>query len=263
MKSGYQKIRNACKQARFRGLDYLWVDTCCINQRDKRDVHRNVKSMYAYYQNSSICFAYLSDIRACGSITRSRWFSRGWTLQELLAPPEVVFFDRFWMPVGTRTGYSDQISDETGIPRELFQGGICLHGVSVEQRMSWAMARTTTRPQDQAYCLIGILGIALEPDYDETVYSAFFRLRQAFFEQYPDQAHSFFRNWGKHGRDVFDLLMQIAVQRVLRTSLGPSQSVDNWRISRPDWQVVVVEPDFPAQNETEQNVLNELLSLLP
>ncbi|THV01255.1 HET-domain-containing protein, partial [Dendrothele bispora CBS 962.96] len=179
-KPGYRKILYACREARRRNLGYLWVDTCCINQEDKGDVHRNIRSMYAFYQNSSICYAYLSDRDSYNlsesSITTSRWFSRGWTIQELLAPPEVVFFDRSWRPLGTRSGRTAEISDITGIPEAILEGQSCIHQVGVEERMSWAVTRTTSRPQDQAYCLIGILGVSLEPNYEEDVNSAFFRL---------------------------------------------------------------------------------------
>ncbi|THU75465.1 heterokaryon incompatibility, partial [Dendrothele bispora CBS 962.96] len=93
-KIGYQKILFACIQARTDNLDYLWVDTCCIDQENIGDVHRNIKSMFAYYQHSCVCYVYLADVDSNADppspefkhFKKSEWHRRGWTLQELLAP---------------------------------------------------------------------------------------------------------------------------------------------------------------------------------
>ncbi|THU75762.1 hypothetical protein K435DRAFT_706483, partial [Dendrothele bispora CBS 962.96] len=251
-----QKIQYACWEARRRNLDYLWVDTCCINQEDKGDVHRNIRSMYAFYQNSSICYAYLSDRDRYNLseflILTSRWFSRGWTLQELLAPPEVVFFDRNWYPLGTRSGRISEISDETGIPEGILEGRSCVHQVSVEERMSWAVTRKTSRPQDQAYCLIGILGVPLEPNYDEDVNSAFLRLRKACSEKYPDEISY------KHGGDLFSLLVGHVLNHVTR--IGLSNHNDTYAMDPAEF--TRTEPENP-EAELSDKVLSDFLNILP
>ncbi|THU77445.1 hypothetical protein K435DRAFT_738430, partial [Dendrothele bispora CBS 962.96] len=106
-KPGYQKILNACAQARRNGLDYLWVDTCCIDDTNEIEVREAVRLIFHYYQNSRVCYAYLDDVSdghdplatlsyPSQQFKKSKWFSRGLTLLELIAPPDVLFFDRNW-----------------------------------------------------------------------------------------------------------------------------------------------------------------------
>ncbi|KAK7468313.1 hypothetical protein VKT23_002827 [Stygiomarasmius scandens] len=197
LKSGYRKILDACKQALLDGLEYIWIDTCCINQEDRGDVHRNIRSMFAFYQHSSVCYAHLNDVAASRESSRlfglmtsfkdSRWFSRGWTLQELLAPPEVVFYNDAWHYIGTRSELTSAISKTTGIPANVINGYINIEDVDIHERMSWSALRKTTRPPDQAYCLFGILGVTIEPNYDEDVETAFARLWEACSKKYPDK----------------------------------------------------------------------------
>ncbi|KAF5371585.1 hypothetical protein D9758_003434 [Tetrapyrgos nigripes] len=189
-KSGYQKILAACSQAFRDGLDYIWIDTCCIDRHTHEDVARNIRPMYAYYQNSEICYAYLAD-KQVGSEERwtpgdNMWFRRGWTLQELLAPREVVFYDAKWKQIGSKRFLQDVLYHSTAIPQAVLTGTQPLQEVDPIERMSWALGRETTRPQDQAYCLLGLLGVSMDPDYDEDVKSAFGRLWTAFVESFVD-----------------------------------------------------------------------------
>ncbi|THU77446.1 HET-domain-containing protein [Dendrothele bispora CBS 962.96] len=195
-KPAYHKIVEACMQAYSDGLEYLWIDTCCINQEDQTDVHRNVKNMYSYYRNSRICYAYLADKHnrqgvAESGFGQSRWFTRGWTLQELLAPPEVIFFNSYWGDIGTRTKLCAEISSVTGIPEDIVRGSTSFRDVDVQERMSWSVLRKTTRSVDRAYCLFGILGVFIEPDYTEDLVTAITRLQEAFFERYPEKHSEF------------------------------------------------------------------------
>ncbi|KAF5348035.1 hypothetical protein D9758_010057 [Tetrapyrgos nigripes] len=186
-KTGYQKIIAACKQALVHGLQYLWVDTCCINQHDKDDVHRNIKSMFAYYQHSRICFAYLVDVDG-EDFRDSVWFTRGWTLQELLAPLDVIFFNCNWESIGRRNDRSQEISFITGIPEDVIKGETHIHEVDVEEKMFWSAHRETSRPPDQAYCLFGILEVSVEPNYDEDAETAFSRLCEAWFRKFSEES---------------------------------------------------------------------------
>jgi len=117
-KLGYRKIIKACQQAREDGHNYIWVDTCCIDQTNPAEVARNIKSMYGFYQQAVVCYAYLSDVRdewpvmkdgkwegkkeAIDQFKASRWFRRGWTLQELVAPPKVIFLNQKWRRIGEK-----------------------------------------------------------------------------------------------------------------------------------------------------------------
>ncbi|THV02046.1 hypothetical protein K435DRAFT_817894 [Dendrothele bispora CBS 962.96] len=170
LKSGYRKILQACFKARVDKIDYIWVDTCCIDKSDHGEVVRNIKSMYAYYENAQVCYAYLSD----GRFEDSEWFQRGWT----------GFLDRDWDCIGDRTQpeISTAISSITGIPRNVLDGNVPVREVDACSRMSWTIGRKTTRPQDQVYCLFGILSVTTDLDYEEDVKTAFSRLQQAVIE---------------------------------------------------------------------------------
>ncbi|KAK7440029.1 hypothetical protein VKT23_017280 [Stygiomarasmius scandens] len=190
-KSGYRKIQAACRQAREDNIRYIWIDTCCIQQGNHEDVAANITSMYAYYQNSEVCYAYLTDLRnksdllGNGTQPKSDWFRRGWTLQELLAPRSVIFFNKHWRRIGDKHELRDDIHRLTTIPPAILAGSQSIQDIDVLTRMSWAMRRKTTKAQDEAYCLQGLLGVTVEPDYEEDPFASFNRLGQALFGAYP------------------------------------------------------------------------------
>ncbi|KAK7441747.1 hypothetical protein VKT23_016410 [Stygiomarasmius scandens] len=198
-KSGYHKIQAACQKAREDGIGYIWIDTCCIKQGNHHDVAENVTCMYAYYQNAQVCYAYIADFHTprlhnygFSSSARdlfcwgSNWFQRGWTLQELLAPRTVVFFRKDWMCIGDKHELRDVIHHRTTIPPDILSGEQSIQDVDVLDRMSWSMGRETTRPQDLAYCLQGLLDVSIEPDYEEDWLTSFHRLRMGLFDAHPE-----------------------------------------------------------------------------
>ncbi|KAK7443564.1 hypothetical protein VKT23_015737 [Stygiomarasmius scandens] len=186
-KSGYLKIDAACRQARQDGIGYIWVDTCCIKQGDPADVSANITSMYAFYQNTEVCYAYLADVPWPEKyIVLSDWFERGWTLQELIAPRTVVFFDKDWQRIGDKHELRDTIYWKTTIPPAILSGEQFIQDIDVLTRMTWAMQRSTTKAQDEAYCLQGLLGVSLEPNYDENFLASFNRLGKALFDAQPE-----------------------------------------------------------------------------
>ncbi|THV00638.1 HET-domain-containing protein [Dendrothele bispora CBS 962.96] len=171
-KLGYHKIKAACLRAREQNLRYIWIDTCCIKQSDDNDVAANITSMYGYYQNAEVCYVYLVDVTALQSdwptqLRDSQWLGRGWTLQELLAPKTVLFFDEYWQYIGDKHNLRGLIHHKTTIPQSVLSGEQSIQDINVLDRMSWATKRETTKLQDQAYCLQGLLGISIKPNYDE------------------------------------------------------------------------------------------------
>lgn len=184
------KLDRSCRLARQDGIKYVWIDTCCIDKTNSVELSEAINSMFRWYQKSTICYAYLSDVVPGGSerIHKSRWFSRGWTLQELLAPRKVSFFDTAWNELGTRSSLSVAIGKATGIPHHILTGIASLNTCSVAQRMSWASRRTTTRQEDMAYCLLGIFDVTISPIYGEGLERAFGRLQEAIMKQTHDDS---------------------------------------------------------------------------
>ncbi|OTA95669.1 hypothetical protein M434DRAFT_184886 [Hypoxylon sp. CO27-5] len=163
---GFRKIRATCRLAReVYGLQYVWIDSCCINQEDAHEKQASINSMFRWYKNASVCIVHLynhddsHNFPTRENLPRDNWFKRGWTLQELLAPKKVHFYSANWYLIGSKNDYSAEIKDITGIPEEAITNKCRLDKYSVAQRMSWAAERETTQGEDVAYCLFGIFDI--------------------------------------------------------------------------------------------------------
>jgi hypothetical protein len=180
-KQGYRKIQFCAKQAEQDGIQYFWVDSCCINKMDFTEVSTSINSMFRWYRNSIKCYVYLSDVSVYPSIqwestfVQSNWFTRGWTLQELLAPRSVEFFSRTGRRLGDKTSLEQQIHRATGIAVHALRG-TPLSQFSIGERMIWAARRVTTIEEDYVYCLMALFNIFLPVIYGEGVEHAFIRL---------------------------------------------------------------------------------------
>ncbi|KAI0428999.1 HET-domain-containing protein [Xylaria sp. FL1042] len=209
---GYWKILKTCLQARKDGLNYLWVDTNCIDKTSSAELSEAINSMYSWYRSSSICYAYLSDVRitdltlnapnpgaekltmdlsdsSLNSFRQSRWFRRGWTLQELLAPKTVCFYSRDWTPIGTKKGMAPLLADITRVDEKYLLYAQDIRSASIAQRMAAVADRTTTRPEDIAYCLLGLFNVNMPLLYGEGA-MAFVRLQEEIMRVSDD--HSLF-----------------------------------------------------------------------
>ncbi|KAF4843633.1 Vegetative incompatibility protein HET-E-1 [Colletotrichum siamense] len=184
---GFQKIRMTCQLAASDGIKYAWVDTCCIDKSNSAELSEAINSMYRWYQKAEVCYAYLSDLHLPASIPEDtevsvsllrgcRWFSRGWTLQELIAPADVLFYQHDWCHVGSKIEWCEALSEVVGIDSEAL-GGYDPKRYSIAERMSWAAGRETTREEDKAYCLLGIFDINMPMLYGEGE-KAFRRLQE-------------------------------------------------------------------------------------
>ncbi|KAI3319183.1 heterokaryon incompatibility protein-domain-containing protein [Xylariaceae sp. AK1471] len=185
-KEGYIKITQTCRLALKDNLEYAWIDTCCIDKSSSAELSESINSMFKWYENAAICYAFLSDyIPGEMELKECRWWSRGWTLQELLAPQTVVFYDATWEVVGTKVDLVNLISGITKIQEDVLldKKGITLRTVS--QRMSWAVSRQTTRIEDEAYCLLGIFEIHMPLLYGEGR-MAFRRLQEEIIKRKAD-----------------------------------------------------------------------------
>ncbi|KZZ88797.1 Ankyrin repeat-containing domain protein [Moelleriella libera RCEF 2490] len=178
-KAGYTKIDFCARLAKESGLKFFWVDTCCIKKMDFTELHEAINSMFKWYRDATRCFVYLTDVSLCGqshtdaaappwkaAFRTSRWFTRGWTLQELLAPKSVEFFACEGEKLCERNTMAQEIHEITGIPKDALYG-TSLTSFSTEERMRWTEKRTTTKQEDQAYCLLGIFGVYMSLIYGE------------------------------------------------------------------------------------------------
>jgi Heterokaryon incompatibility protein (HET) len=185
---GYRKLLFCQERATLDKLRYFWVDTCCIDKSNSVELIEAINSMFLWYQDAAKCYVYLSDISTGkhsssqalweSAFRQSRWFTRGWTLQELIAPQSVEFFSKEGERLGDKELLEAQICEITGIPARAFRGNP-LSDYSVAERMSWVAKRKTKRKEDKAYCLFGIFGIYMPTIYGEGENNAFQRLGEA------------------------------------------------------------------------------------
>lgn len=175
-KTGYKKLYFCGQQARSDGLHYFWVDTCCIDKTNSTQLQEAINSMFRWYQQAARCYVYLSDV-PLKPFQDSKWFTRGWTLQELIAPRSVQFFDSDGQQLGSRKSLKQKIHNITGIPTSALQG-TNLSEYSVEEKMSWAKHRGTKYDEDKVYSMLGIFDIYMPFIYGETFENAFRRLQE-------------------------------------------------------------------------------------
>ena len=188
---GWQKIRSCCALAAHKGYKYVWIDTCCIDKKNSTELTEAINSMFHWYSSAKVCYAYLSDVPSGGvdhraadsAFRRSRWFTRGWTLQEMLAPRHLEFLSAGWEIIGTKDTLSDVITERTGIPDSMWRW----QDASVAAKMSWASGRDCSRLEDQAYSLLGLFGINMPLIYGEGR-SAFYRLQLEILKQSADES---------------------------------------------------------------------------
>lgn len=188
-RSGFRKIEGACREARSYDLAYAWVDTCCIDKKDPTELGEAINSMFKWYQQAALCLVYLEDLiddhSVLGKLGDCRWFTRGWCLQELIAPKTIWFYDRYWKCVAGKKRLCQEISQITDIGPAVLNHELSLDLIPVAQKMSWAAKRRTTRVEDRAYCLLGIFDIHMPLLYGEGV-EAFTRLQEEIIKRLDD-----------------------------------------------------------------------------
>jgi hypothetical protein len=220
-KAGYRKIVFCSEQAAHDHLQYFWVDTCCIDKRNPNELAKAINSMYRWYRNAAKCYALLSDVSISTStdanlyeseweepFRRCKWFTRGWTLQELIAPASVEFFSLQHQRLGDKRSLEQQIYEITVIPIKALQGHP-LQDFSVAERMAWARNRQTSEEEDGAYCLLGIFDVSMSLIYGEGKEKAIRRLRKVIDEdQYP-------QNWERQQQSSrsckYDMLLMKSI----------------------------------------------------
>ena len=188
-KPGDEKLRFCAKQTAHDSLEYIWIDTCCIQKSNFTELSEAITSMFRWYKNAAKCYVYLADVSTDNinemnlspgsweeAFQKSRWFTRGWTLQELIAPRSVEFFCSNGRRLGDRNSLQQQIHHITKIPVTALTGAP-LSSFKISERFSWAEFRETKKPEDKVYSLLGIFGVHIPLLYGEGRDSAFQRLR--------------------------------------------------------------------------------------
>lgn len=192
---GYTKIFGCCKLALRDGFDWAWIDTCCIDKRSSAELSEAINSMYKWYWQAAFCYAYLSDVTLDQGrrqkvpwreqLENSRWFKRGWTLQELLSPDTVEFYDEAWKSLGTKSSLIAIVKRATRIDRKFILDRGKIRSATIGTKLSWAALRQTTRSEDTAYCLLGLVGVNMPMLYGEG-HRAFYRLQLEIIRQTND-----------------------------------------------------------------------------
>ncbi|KAI0888157.1 HET-domain-containing protein [Annulohypoxylon maeteangense] len=240
-KSGFHKIKGACKIARQDGIDWIWIDTNCIDKASSAELTEAINSMYNWYKGSEVCYAYLSDVTDFplrdgedgpydlnSQFRQSKWFLRGWTLQELIAPRRLVFYSSSWAKIGDRSDLASDISAVTGIETRLLRGVADIHAVSIAKKMSWAARRETTRVEDIAYCLLGLFDVNMPLLYGEGT-KAFTRLQEEIIKTSND--HTVFC-WSRTSVPA-DWTSMLAPSPAVFRDAGDYVPIDAWEIPMP------------------------------
>lgn len=212
-KSGYTKIRGTCAQAAKDGHNYVWIDTVCINKESSAELTEAINSMWQWYCDAEVCYALLEDIHGSCPILKdiednwvtdslndpeshtiwpkkfasSRWFARGWTLQELLAPRNMIFFGCEWSEIGTKTSLLNRLHSVTEIEKLALEDRAAIRQFVIARRMCWAARRVTSRIEDRAYSLLGIFGVNMPMLYGEGE-KAFIRLQEELIKSSTDHS---------------------------------------------------------------------------
>ncbi|KAF2818494.1 HET-domain-containing protein, partial [Ophiobolus disseminans] len=250
-KHSYAKIDGCCREAKKSALSYVWVDTCCIDKSSSAELSEAINSMFQWYRVASVCYAYLEDVppgedpyQFGTAFRKSRWHTRGWTLQELLAPKRVIFFNSAWTEIFNHNAGQELIRAEatsmnrgqdpymshyrmaerklrtallsgiTTIAVQVLREEIPLESVSAACKFSWAAARKTTRIEDSAYCLLGLMGVNMPLLYGEGE-KAFVRLQEAVLGSSDDIS---VLAWG------YDLSWKVTVDAIRGSILASSPS---------------------------------------
>jgi len=179
-KRGFRKIKESCRIALEANYSWVWLDTCCIDKRNFTELNEAINAMYKWYQKASLCIAYLFDYaHGHNELASSSWFTRCWTLQELIAPLRVEFYDQNWKHFGSKNNLCEEIAAITWINVDVLR---CRASptttCTVAERLSWASKRNASRVEDEAYSLLGLFDLSMP-----TLYGSGRKAFQMFLEE--------------------------------------------------------------------------------
>jgi hypothetical protein len=256
---GYEKLDFCLAQAARDGLEYVWIDTCCIDKHNQQELNKAINWMFRWYGMADRCYVFMSDVYKADmdeqddagsedwltAFASSRWFERGWTLQELLAPRVVEFFSTNRRPLGNKIFHSNLVESITGIPVQALLGAE-LRNFDVQERFNWIQGRQTKEPEDRVYSLFGILGVSFPPNYGEGEQSALRRLRTALLEAYSENLLVLNFHQDQQRRDRVRNV--IIMRNFARTVVDDSEADAEW------WRVVREALNFEERSQRRLNI---------
>ncbi|KAI0740646.1 heterokaryon incompatibility protein-domain-containing protein [Earliella scabrosa] len=263
-----EKIKRSCLLAESYGFRWIWIDTCCIDKTSSTELSEAINSMFTWYSYAEVCFAYLDDVPSdCylhvpdSAFRTARWHTRGWTLQELIAPQVVIFISRDWRRLGDKAHLADLLQQITRVWAIVLRHQFPCTKTSVATRMSWASRRRTTRVEDEAYCLMGLFGINMPTLYGEGR-QAFQRLQHEIIKVTWDTS---ILAWGSYPRDGWSPVQSVDSSRIepaymqpfahspARFNHNPSYSPAHSRPLQPylpsQWQTHMDQPEAVERRE--------------
>jgi hypothetical protein len=162
-KQGFAKLEMCSRIALDHGLQYVWIDTCCIDKNSSAEISEAINSTFRYFAESELCIAYLDDLEDHTKddyfLSRSTWFSESWTLPALVASGDLHYYSHNWKKLGSKASLSRQTSHVSGVTERVLVDPSALASICVSEKMSWAARRTTLRAEDRAYSLMGLFDI--------------------------------------------------------------------------------------------------------
>lgn len=270
-KQGFSKVEGACALAARDGYDWIWIDSCCIDKSSSAELQEAINSMWNYYARSNICYVYMIDVidSEAGWDQRfrtSQWFTRGWTLQELIAPAYVEFYAKDWSRIGTKLERHKEIADITKIDPDVLVQVEAIDSFNAAQKFSWAAHRQVTREEDEAYSLLGLFNVNMPMLYGEGREKSFIRLQEEIYNTTVD--HTLFLFSHSQYRDSQPLLADCPTRFCQRaecisckscnTQCFPPQIPYGDIIARLDWHVQAHEQIMttvtPFRNEMSTTV---------
>jgi Heterokaryon incompatibility protein (HET) len=192
-KQGFSKVQGACDQAVRDGYEWIWIDSCCIDKSSSAELQESINSMWKYYERSNICYVYMSDVLdstegRSQAFKASKWFDRGWTLQELIAPTYLEFYASNWDSIGTKFERHVELAEITNIDAMMLNRTHDLELYTAAEKFSWAAHRQVTREEDETYSLLGLFHVNMPLLYGEGSLKAFMRLQEAIYAATVDHS---------------------------------------------------------------------------
>ncbi|KAH0431281.1 hypothetical protein CcaCcLH18_07158 [Colletotrichum camelliae] len=241
LKTGYKKLEEACRVASQHELRYVWVDTCCTNRADPKELSDTINSGFELFRSAALCIVYLADVEAQEQETHtsprkapavapterlrhSRWFTRSWSLQELIAPPRVYFYSRQWHFIGRRNELQLFLYDLTEIDPYVLATGD-LSRVPFARKMFWAARRNATALEDISYALLGLAGVKISIRYGEGATEAFYRLQEELLKTTEDPSIFAWREDWAQMYNTWDKCKKVVGSPHLRDYLAKSPAL--------------------------------------